>query len=155
MQLIHPGIFNTVPSGPVGNPELHVDPGCDTPGVWSAPSGCTVTSSQIQWRTAAGFSTLWISSSGNWSAVSENTDYVWGVTVENFTSGGNFQCQITFYNSSLGAISTPSNNVNINGTGVFTTTLTAPTGAVWAAWRAKPFSANYDMDWSDVSLKAA
>ncbi|MGB1214770.1 MAG: hypothetical protein ACPG4X_15500 [Pikeienuella sp.] len=87
--------------------------------------------------------------------MSENTDYTWGVTVENYTSGGNFQCQITFYNSSFGAISTPSNNVNINSTGDFTTTLTAPAGAAWAAWRAKPFSANYDMDWSDVSLKAA
>ncbi|WP_171232150.1 hypothetical protein [Ruegeria sp. HKCCA4812] len=149
-------------AGPVGNPELLVDPGFDDASKWSPPGGVTITSSQAQWRTAGSFSTFWTGSGAanlatlnGGSAIGAATDYEWAVTVENFTGGGNYQCQVTFYDASFAAINTPSNNLNINGTGTFTTTLTAPSNAAYAAWRAKPFSADYVMDWSDASLKAA
>lgn len=139
-----------------GNPELFPDAGVDNPSDWYPPTGCTIQNSAAEWRTAGAFNLLRNAApTGSMAPVSGSTSYTVGVSVANFVSGGNFQLGVSWFDSSNVEISTDEAAVDVNGNGFFSRVLSnSPANAAYASFNAKPWGANYNLDFAAVSLKA-
>lgn len=156
MLLFTPYIKSSGSGPPPGNPELLPNPGFDDGTHWVPPAGCTIQNGAAEWRTAGAFSTLTsVLNTASMAPVSASTDYTVGATITNYTSGGNFQLGVSWYTSGGGIISTDEAAVSVTGNGFVSRALaTSPGTAAFATFRAKPWGANYNLDFDAASIKA-
>lgn len=158
MQLIHPGIFNTVPSGGGGgNPELWIDPGVNDATAYTTLANITVTGGAAEVRSPTAWQN-WGSDGGNSKFATPVTDdtatHELTLTIANFTSGGNVRVNIDSYTAAEGILAFGADNdVNINGNGTFTVQQVPASGTGKLRFRLRMHLSTHSFDITDISVK--